>query len=190
MSMSVLPLPAREPRRDLLELPAIAVGVAERGPCEVRARALVEAGGPAHLDVADVHAAADEVLPGRVDVPDREDHGLSGARLRRRAALAELDRARRMGRRELHRPDVVADDQVDVEPPSEALVEALGPIDIGDGQRHDLERHVHPQAARRPARRSAAYVGAGHVDLRWLLSSTASPVLLALAPVDSLVGSR
>src|SRR4051794_4452223 len=187
--MSVLPLTAREPGRDLLQLPAVAVRVAERGPREVGARVLVEARGPADLHLADVDAAADEIRPGSVNVLDREDHGLSGPRLRRRAALAELDRARRVGRRELHRADVVADDQVDVEPPPEALIEALGPIDVGDGQRHDLERHVHAQCALRPARRFAAYVGAGHVDLHWLLCSAASPALLALAPVDSLVAT-
>ena len=90
---------------------------------------------------------------------------LSGPGLGRRAALAELDRALRVGRRELHRPDVVADDQVDVEPPSEALVEALRPIDIGDGQRHDLERHVDRAQLRRLRRGGTAYVGA-HADLR------------------------
>ena len=45
-----------------------------------------------------------------------------------------------MGRRELHRPEVVADDQVDVEPPSEALIEALRSIDIGHGQRRTTSR--------------------------------------------------
>src|ERR1700754_1690189 len=105
-SMSVLPLAAGQPGRDLLELPAVAVGVAERCPGEVGARALVEARGPVDLHLADVDAAADEIVPGGVDVLDREDHGLSGPRLRRRAAHAELDRARRVGRCELHRPHV------------------------------------------------------------------------------------
>src|SRR5512133_4307634 len=114
MSMSVLPLPAGEPGRDLLELPAVAVGVAERCAREVRARVLVEARGPRHLHLADVDAAADEIGPGGLDVVDHEDHARGGPRLRRGATLAELDRAPRVGRRELHRADLVADDQVDV----------------------------------------------------------------------------
>src|SRR5215208_3605582 len=122
MSMSALPLAAGEPRRDLLELPAVAVRVAERGPREVRARVVVEPGGSVHRHLADVDAAADEIVPDSLDVADDEDHARGGSRLRRGATLAELDRARRVGRRELHRPDVVADDQVDVEAPPEALV--------------------------------------------------------------------
>ena len=104
--------------------------------------ATLEARGPLLLHLADVDAAADEIVAGGVDVVDHEDQSLSGPRLSRRPALAELDRALRVGRRHLHRPEVVADDQVDVEPPSKALIEALRPIDIGDGQRHDLELHV------------------------------------------------
>src|SRR3954447_8648233 len=164
-SMSVLPFPAGEPGRDLLELPGIAVRVAERSAREVRASWRVEARGPALLHIADVHAPADEVVPGRVDVRDDEDHPGSRSRLSRGAALPDLDRASRVGRRELHRADVVADDQVDVQPPSEALVEALRPIDLGDGQRHYFEIHVHALSARRPARRFTAYVGAAHLNL-------------------------
>jgi hypothetical protein len=48
-----------------------------------------------------------------------------------------------VGRRELQRPKAIAAGQVGVQPPSEALIEALCPIDIGDGQRHNLEFHVH-----------------------------------------------
>jgi hypothetical protein len=50
---------------------------------------------------------------------------VSRPRLSHCAALAELDRALRVRRRELHRPEVVADDQVDVEPPSEAACRFL-----------------------------------------------------------------
>jgi hypothetical protein len=38
-----------------------------------------------------------------------------------------------VGRRHLDLPEVVADDQVDVQPPSQALIEALCAIDIRDG---------------------------------------------------------
>src|SRR5213078_5098360 len=141
--MSVLPFPAGEACGYFLELPAVAVRVAERRPREVRAPRLLEARGPRLLNLADLDAAVDELGPDGVDVLDDEDQPRHGPWLSRRAALAELDRALRVRRRELDGPDVVADDQVDVEPPSEALVEALRPIDIGDGQRHDLEFHVH-----------------------------------------------
>jgi hypothetical protein len=50
-----------------------------------------------------------------------------------------------MGWRQLHHSESVALSDVGVEPPSQALVEALGPIDIGYGQRHDLEVHVDAQ---------------------------------------------
>ena len=60
----------------------------------------------------------------------------------------------RVGGRELDRADVVAEVEVGVQPPSEALVEALCPIDVGDGQRHDLELHVDRAPVRRsPSRR-------------------------------------
>jgi hypothetical protein len=64
---------------------------------------------------------------------------------------------------------------------------ALGPIDVGDGQRDDLELHVDAESARRPASLFAAYVGSDHVDLRRLLSAAASPAASRFAPVDSLV---
>ena len=102
--------------------------------------------GAAFVHLADVDAAADEIVPGGVDVFDREYQPVSGPGLSRREALAEVDRALRVGRRELHPPEVVAGGKVGVQPPSEALVEALRPIDIGDGQRHDLE----PRGSRSP----------------------------------------
>lgn len=52
-------------------------------------------------------------------------------------------------RRQLNRPDVVAECKVAIQPPSQALIEALGPIHIGDGQRHDLELHLHAQSGLR-----------------------------------------
>src|SRR6478672_5584032 len=100
--MSLLPFSAGEPGRDLLEHPAVAVGVAERRSREVRAPRRVKARGPRLLHLADLDAAADEVVPGGIDVADHEDQPLSGPWLSRRATLAHLDRAPRVGRRELH----------------------------------------------------------------------------------------
>jgi hypothetical protein len=89
----------------------------------------------------------------RVDVVDRQDQALNRARLARGDAFAEGDRTRRLGGGELDHPEGVADGDVGVQPPAEALVEALGPVDVGDGQRHDLEFHVDGP-------------GFGHADLR------------------------
>src|SRR5689334_10201330 len=102
MSTSVLPFPAGEPGRDLLELPGVAIRVAERRAREVRAAWRVEARGLHLLDLTDLDAAIDEIVSGGVDVLDDEDQAVRGARLSHLAALAELDRAPRMGRRELH----------------------------------------------------------------------------------------
>jgi hypothetical protein len=108
------------------------------------------------LHFAHVDTAADEIVPGGVDVLDREEQPVTGARLHRREALAEVDRALRVGRSELHRPDLVAEGQVGVQPPSDAPIEALRPIDIGNGQRHHLEPHVHTLSALHPGHRSTA----------------------------------
>src|SRR4051812_37167076 len=112
--MSVVPLAPRQPGRDLLKQPAVAVRVAERRVREVRASERV--GEPRGLgllvDLADLDATAEEILAGGVDVLDRQVHPLKGAGLHRvdaRDPLAEVDRARRVGRRHLHQPDVLAE---------------------------------------------------------------------------------
>src|SRR4051794_3639843 len=128
--MSVLPRPAGEPRRDFLEHVAVAVGVAERCPREVRAPWRVESRGSLLLDLAYVDPAADEIGARGVDVVDYEEQAAGRPGLRGRAALTELDRAPGVGRRELHRSDVFVDDEIDVEAPAEALIEALRPVDI------------------------------------------------------------
>src|SRR3954462_7182065 len=104
--MSVLPDPPGDPSRYLLEQPAVAVGVAERRVREVRASWQVEAGRLRRLlHLADVDAAADEIVPGCVDVLHREVQLLEAPGLHRRDALAEVDRALRVGRRHLHLPE-------------------------------------------------------------------------------------
>src|SRR5215208_1453288 len=121
MSMSVLPFPAGEPGRDFLKQPAVAVRVAERRVYEVRAPFdRLEARGARLVRLADVGAPADQVVPGRLDVLDREDHPLSRPGLSLREALAEVDRALRLGRGELHPTDLLAGPEVGVQPPSEA----------------------------------------------------------------------
>src|SRR4051794_30276630 len=56
-----------------------------------------------------------------------------------RARRAELDRRGRAGRRELHAADLLGELQVDVELPPEALIESVRAIEVGDGNRRDLE---------------------------------------------------
>src|SRR4051812_7304401 len=164
--MSVLPAAPGDPGRDLLEQPAVAVRVAEGGVREVRAPGQVKPGGlRLLLHLADVDASADEILPGGVDVLDRQVELLERPGLHRRDALAEVDRGLRAGRRHLHLPEV-AEVDVDVEPPSQALVEAQCPIDVGDWDRHHLEPHVDRRELRHLRGTGGAYVGAVHVDLR------------------------
>src|SRR5215218_6146225 len=92
-SMSVLPFPPGEPGLDLLKQPAVAVRVFERRVHEVRAPFHgLEARGLRLVHLADVDAAADEIVPGGVDVLDGEEQPVKGPRLHRREALAEVDR--------------------------------------------------------------------------------------------------
>src|SRR5215217_1771662 len=164
--MSVLPFPPGDPGGDLLEQPAVAVRVAERRVREVRAPWYrLEARGPTLVHLADVDAAADEIGAGGVDVVDREDQPVSRPGLSRREALAHVNRALRAGRRELHPADVVAGGEVRVQPPSEALIEALGPVDVGDRQRHDLEPHRDGRGAGNPRRGVTVRLRVAHEDL-------------------------
>jgi hypothetical protein len=102
---SVFPLPARKPRRDLLEEPPVAVRIAEGGVREVGATFQVRSRNktpPIAVEhLADLDAAAEEVRTRRIDVGDDQLQTLSGARLGCGEALAEGDRARRVRWREL-----------------------------------------------------------------------------------------
>src|SRR3954447_2402632 len=181
--MSVLPSAPGDPGRDLLEQPAVAVRVAEGGVREVRPPGQVDPGGlRLLLHLADVDAAADEILPGGVDVLDRQVQLLEGPGLHRRNALAEMDRGLRAGRRHLHLPEV-AEVDIDVQAPPKALIEAQCPIDIGDRDRHDLEPHV--DRGDFCHLRRTAYVGAAHVDLHrsFGLGDSVSLPVIRRAPV-------
>jgi hypothetical protein len=52
-------------------------------------------------------------------------------------------RALRAGRRQLHHPEVLTGDVVDIQPTPQRLGEALGPIGVGDGHHHNLGFQVH-----------------------------------------------
>jgi hypothetical protein len=74
---------------------------------------------------------ADQLVACDVDVIDDQQQALQ--RLgHRRQPLAELDRRRGARRGELHPAGVLGGLEVDVETPSEALVEGLGTVDVGD----------------------------------------------------------
>jgi hypothetical protein len=79
---------------------------------------------------AHVDAARDELPARRLDVGHHQVGVLHRARHGRRDPLAELDRAGRTWRRHLHAAPGIAVDEISVEPPTQALVKALGAIDI------------------------------------------------------------
>jgi hypothetical protein len=115
--------------------------------------------------LADLDPAADKILARRLDVGDDQLQPLNGARLRWREAPPERDRALRVRRPQLHSGDV-ADVEVGVQPPPKALVEALCPVQVRDGQRHDLELHANGSHFRALARGIGAHAGGAHYDLR------------------------
>ena len=88
----VRPLPARQPRLDLLEQPLVAIGIAERGVRLIGAAFRVRARNTAPGQVehlADRDAAADEVRARRVDVVYGQYQAPEGAGLARGDALPE-----------------------------------------------------------------------------------------------------
>jgi hypothetical protein len=92
--------------------------------------------------LADGDAVAGELRAGRLDVVDDEVGAADRAGGGVGDAGAEVDRRRRPRRRQLHDPGG-AEHDVGVLAPAEGLVEVLGPVDVGDGQDHDFELHVH-----------------------------------------------
>ena len=92
--------------------------------------------------LAHVDTAGDELGARCLDVRHDEIEARRRARHGRRDAGAEVDRARRAWRRELHDPKRVAHDEVGVDPPAQAAVEALGALDVGYRDDDDLEPHV------------------------------------------------
>src|SRR5829696_6490 len=139
--------PAGEAGRDLLQQPLVAVRIAERGvtkvtaPCRVRTfdGRLARTGTVKH--VAHIEAVSDEVGARRLDVGYHEVKSACRARHGRCEPGAEVDRARRAWRRELHQK-CVADDEVGIEAPAQVAVEALGATDVRNGDDDDFELHV------------------------------------------------
>ena len=107
-------------------------------------------------------------------------------------ARAEDDRAWRARRRELDDPEVLADDDVGVEPPPQAHVETLGSINVGHGDDDDLQLHVDRSARGRLGGGFTSLVDAAHVDLRWvrLVRSAGSARLSAAQERDLVIADE
>src|SRR5215472_14213866 len=177
----VLPLPARKAGLDLLELPAVAVWITERGVGLVGATFWVRAwntpaGQVEHL--TDRYAAAGKVLASHIDVGYGQQQALNRARLSGGNTLTEGDRATRVRRGHLDHPETVADRDVGIQTPPEALIETLCPVDISNWQRYDLELHIGGQVGL-PHRSIGSYVSA-HVDLRRLFAAPDALVRLVV----------
>src|SRR4051794_22713055 len=121
-------------RQGFLQRPAVAVGIGEVH--EATPRLLV--------DRADRDPSGRQLSPRGIGVGDHRQQALLRSRSHLRDALADHDRARRARRRELHEAQFVADALVVVGvEPDLVDVEGLGAVDVGDGNRHELEFHLH-----------------------------------------------
>ena len=125
-----------QPRGDLLEKPAVAVRIAERGKRAIAALLGIRTANPeapkkvglvrtSVNDVglvkylADLDTATEQVLADGLDVGDDQVKALGGAGCCRGDVLAEDDGALGARRRELRCAEVVTGREVSVEPPSE-----------------------------------------------------------------------
>src|SRR5580704_18602878 len=145
-----------QPRRDLLEQPAVAVRITERGERAVAAMLGIRTGDPeppkqvglvragVHAagvveNLADLDAASEQLVAGGGDVGDYQVQALGGAGCCGGDILAEDNRASGTRRRELDHAEVVTVVIVGVEPPPEPPVELLRAVDIRDGDDDHLE---------------------------------------------------
>src|SRR4051812_48567924 len=155
---------------DLLEPPAVAVRIAERGERAVAGplriwtvAGFLTRGAMEHL--ADVSAALDELRSSFLDVGDDQIHVLSRSGSRRGKPGADVDRAGRAGGSELDHAKAVVGGEVDVEAPPQTLVERLCAIYVGDRNHHHLEPHIAGTRRLRGFRRAlTGYIGTAHLD--------------------------
>jgi hypothetical protein len=90
--------------------------------------------------LADLGAVRAQLGAARLDVVDRQQEPVDRAGLCGGDALAEDHRGGRPGRGHLHHAEATVSG-IGVQAPAQPLVEALGPVDVGDGKDHDLEAH-------------------------------------------------
>src|SRR5277367_3011027 len=171
---------SRQPRRDLLQQPAVAVRIAEcregpvaraagGGATEAPARSVepkLSSGLPGVEDFADLGAARCKRFACGVDIRDDQIKALGGARCRRRQLGAELDRARRTWRRELDDAEAVVEGEVGVEPPAEARVELFRAIDVCNRNGQGLKLQIYSWHTRPPGDGFALRLSNAH---GWLL---------------------
>src|SRR5207244_7016632 len=107
----------------------------------------------------DVDAAADELGAGRLDVRDDQPRSRTEGGTAVVTPLPEMDGTLRAGRCQLHHAVAITADEVGVHSPRQALVEALGAIDVRHGNHHHLELQVlHFTLPARPAPTSARWM--------------------------------
>ena len=141
---SPLPPAPAAPLGQLLKRPPVAVRVGEVD--EAAPRLLVHLAG---LDPALEQLGADGVGVGH-------DHHqvVQGPGRHLGQTLAERDRAAGPGRGHLDEAEVLADRVVVVGVEPDRQVELLGPVDVGDRDRHQLESHLHDRSLGPPYRQS------------------------------------
>src|SRR5262249_10520768 len=124
-------------------------GVIGRGPADSTSRAIgleLSSRRAAVEHLADPGPAGDELIARRLDVGDDQVEALYRAGRGWRDLRAELDRARRAGRRELDDSEAVVEGEIGVQLPPQAPVEALGAVDVGHRDDDDLELCLHVPA--------------------------------------------
>ena len=148
--------PPGQPAGDLLDQPAVPVGIVERRERAVALTVGIRAGDASFLagvtepsarrsfveHLTDLDTVRKQHVAGGLEVLDDQVQALGRTGRGRRDVRAELDRAAGARRRELDDPEVVARRDVGVEPPVETAVEGLGAIDVGDRDDDHLESQV------------------------------------------------
>src|SRR5207302_8776989 len=134
------PLASRQTLCDLLQHPAVAIGVVEGSKRLIRPslrigawhainRAVVMGEATSAVEyLADVHTAGQKIGTCRGDILHDEVQAQGRTERGILDAGAKADRGERSGWRKLHHPKFVTDDEIAIQAPTQALVEALGPI--------------------------------------------------------------
>src|SRR3954462_4207259 len=133
-------------------------------------------------DLGHIDAARDERGARRRHIRDDQEHSLSGAGHGRRR---QMNRAWRSGRCQLHRSKVLPDHEIGVERPAQRLVEGLRAIDVGYGDRDDLELQIDGRGVRKLRGGFIDRLCAAHCDLVFMLRKFQERAALWLATFDA-----
>src|ERR671913_299236 len=131
--------------RALLQDPAVAVRIAEEDKRVPLSTSPLNPRTAFHvLDRAGLHTPLDQLRAGGLDVGDDELQALQLPWRHVQDPAAQVDRAARPWRCELHEAHLVADLGVEVDDEADLLaVEVLRPVHVLDGDRHNFELPVH-----------------------------------------------